>query len=129
MRKIQLEAKDQTPWVVLDKEKAILEIRGYSFPDEAHAFYDDIINWFAEYAKDPNPETKLVFDLIYANSTSLKFLNDILKKMDLIVAAGKIVNIEWIYVADDEDLQQLGMILRDFHKVPFTFLPKEVKDS
>ncbi|HEX7413455.1 MAG TPA: DUF1987 domain-containing protein [Bacteroidia bacterium] len=124
MRKIQLEAKDQTPWVILDKENSTLEIRGYSFPDEAHAFYDDIINWFAEYAKDPNPETKLIFDLIYANSTSLKFLNDILKKMDLIVAAGKKVEIEWHYVADDEDLLQLGNILRDFHKVPFTFLPK-----
>src|ERR1700676_3022979 len=125
MRKIKIEAKDQTPMVALDKENAVMEIRGYSFPDEAEEFYEDIINWFKEYAKEPNPETKLIFDLIYVNSTSVKFFNEILKKLDAIYADGKKVQVEWYYIPDDEDMQQLGVVLKDFHKVPFAILPKK----
>jgi hypothetical protein len=124
MRKIKVEAKDHTPSVVLDKENSIMEIRGYSYPDEAHKFYDDVINWFKEYATEPNPNTKLVFDFVYVNSTSIKFFNDILKKLDGIVAGGKSVQVEWYYMPDDEDMQQLGAVLKDFHKVSFTILPK-----
>jgi len=126
MRKIKIEAKDQTPSVILDKENSIMEIKGYSYPDEAHNFYDDIINWFKEYAADPNPDTKLIFDFVYVNSTSIKFFNDILKKLDEITAIGKTVQVEWYYAADDEDMQQLGGVLKDFHKVTFAILPKKI---
>ncbi len=126
MRKIKIKAKDQTPLVILDKESSIMEIKGYSYPDEAHNFYDDIINWFKEYSTDPNSNTKLTFDFAYVNSTSIKFFNDILKKLDSIAAAGKQVQVEWYYSADDEDMQQLGAVLKDFHKVPFSILPKNI---
>jgi hypothetical protein len=126
MRKIKIEAKDQTPAIILDKESSIMEIRGYSFPDEAHEFYDDIIDWFKEYSKDPNPDTKLVFDLIYVNSTSIKFFNDILKKLDGILINGKTAKVEWYYVSDDEDMQQLGAVLKDFHKTPLEIIPKKI---
>jgi hypothetical protein len=126
MRSIQIEAKDQTPLVILNKENSIMEIRGYSFPDEAHEFYDDIISWFKEYANDPNPDTKLVFDLVYVNSTSIKFLNDILKKLDGIVATGKTARVEWYYISDDEDMQQLGIVLKEFHKITFDIVPKRI---
>jgi len=126
MRKIKIEAKDQTPMVILDRENSIMEIRGYSFPDEAHAFYDDIINWFQEYTNEPNPDTKLIFDLVYVNSTTVKFFNDILKKLDAIIAPGKSVQVEWYYTSDDEDMQQLGAVLKDFHKIPFNIIPKKI---
>jgi len=120
MRKISIEARDNTPFVILDKENARMEIRGYSFPDDALGFYVEIVDWFKEYTKDPNPETKVVFDFKYVNSTSAKFINDILKKLDGIVAAGKNAGVEWLFDTDDEDIQQLGYTLKEFHKVPFT---------
>jgi hypothetical protein len=126
MRKIKIEAKDQTPMVILDKENSIMEFRGYSYPDEAHEFYDDVINWFREYSAEPNSDTKLIFDFVYVNSTSIKFFNDILKKLDAVAAAGKTVQVEWYYIPDDEDMQQLGAVLKDFHKVSFAILPKKI---
>ena len=101
-----------------------MEIRGYSFPDAAHEFYIEIIDWFKEYMKEPNVETKVIFDFKYVNSTSIKFINDILKKLDTIGELGKTVSVEWFFDSDDEDVQQLGMTLKEFHKVPFVFLPK-----
>ena len=126
MRKIKIEAKDQTPSVILDKESSIMEIKGYSYPDEAREFYREIIEWFKEYVKEPNAETKLIFDLVYVNSTSVKFFNDILKKLDTIVAEVKVVLVEWYYMPDDEDMQQLGAVLKDFHKSNFITIPKNL---
>jgi hypothetical protein len=126
MKKIEIAARDQTPFVILDKENCIFEIRGYSYPDEALEFYSEIINWFKEYIENPNAETKLVFDLIYVNSTSIKFINEILKKLDSILLTGKKVSVEWFYMPDDEDMQQLGNVLKDFHKVPVSVLAKKI---
>jgi hypothetical protein len=126
MKKIEIAARDQTPFVILDKENSIFEIRGYSYPDEALEFYSEIIDWFKEYIKNPNAETKLVFDLIYINSTSIKFINEILKKLDELLSTGKTVTVEWYFMPDDEDMQQLGTVLKDFHKTPITVSVKKI---
>lgn len=124
MRKISREATDQTPFVILDKENSKMEIRGYSFSDDSLGFYADIIKWFKEYSKEPNEETKVILDFKYVNSTSVKFIHDVLKKLDAISSAGKNVTVEWLYEADDEDIQQLGNTLKEFHTAPFHITPK-----
>ena len=124
MRQLRIEAREQTPLVILNKENSKMEIRGYSLPDSAHEFYDEIIAWFKEYAKNPNPVTNVIFDFYYVNSTSSKFINDILKELDNILADGKTVAVEWFFDSDDEDIEQLGIVLKEFHKVPFTISPK-----
>ncbi|MGZ3823245.1 MAG: DUF1987 domain-containing protein [Bacteroidia bacterium] len=120
MKKFYTEARDNTPRVILDNESGSLEITGYSFPDEAFVFYSDITEWVKEYVKNPAAETKMVFDFKYVNSTSVKFINDILKSLGKLAASGKKVSVEWLYDTDDEDIQQLGITLQEFHKVPFT---------
>ena len=125
MKKLEIPAKDQTPYIILDKESGVMEIRGYSYPDEALEFYTEIIEWFKEYVVNPNNETKIVFDLIYVNSTSIKFINEILKRLDEIVTLGKSARVDWLYMPDDEDMQQLGNVLKDFHKVPIAVTPKK----
>lgn len=130
MRKINIEARDNTPAVILDKETGKMEIKGYSFPDESYNFYTELIAWLKEYVKSPNPETKMVFDFKYVNSTSAKYVNDILKHLDLLVDSGKKASVEWLFDAEDEDIQQLGNTLKEFHKVPFTVSIKNVpKDN
>ena|ERR1700751_6169013 len=126
MKKIEIAARDQTPFVILDKENSVFEIRGYSYPDEALEFYSEIIDWFKEYIKNPNAETHLIFDLIYVNSTSIKFINEILKKIDELLATGKTVTVEWLFMPDDEDMQQLGSVLKDFHKTPIAVTAKKM---
>jgi hypothetical protein len=125
MKKISIEARDNTPAVILDKENGKMEIRGYSFPDEAFEFYNEIVSWFKDYEKDPNATTSMVFDFKYVNSTSAKYINDILKKLDAINASGKPVSIEWFFDEDDEDIQQLGNTLKEFHKATFAVTAKK----
>jgi hypothetical protein len=130
MKKLIIDARDNTPSVFLDKETGKLEIRGYSFPDESYNFYSEIIEWFKEYIKDPNAETKMIFDFKYVNSTSSKYINDILKHLDSIAAGGKSASVEWLFEEEDEDIQQLGTTLKEFHQVPFSVSLKTIpKDS
>ncbi len=123
--RIEVQATEQTPAVLLDKEKGILKIEGFSFPDSPHVFYTNIVSWFSGYCKSPNEETNLTFAFLYVNSTSIKFINDILKKMDSLAAAGKKVSVTWIVNPDDEDIEQLGQELKGLHTVPFRIIPKE----
>ena len=124
MNKLSIEAQDNTPSVILDKENSLIEIKGYSFPDDAYAFYDQIIEWFKEYVKDPNTHTKVVFDFKYVNSTSSKYINDILKKLDGINSEGKTASVDWLFDVDDEDIQQLGSTLKEFHALPINVMAK-----
>ena len=126
MIKLEIDAQERTPNVILDKEKGILEIRGYSYPDEALEFYSEIVAWFKDYAVDPNTQTKMVFDLVYVNSTSIKFINEILKTLDQIAVSGKTVSVDWFYQPEDDDMQQLGQVLKDFHKLTITLIEKKL---
>ncbi len=124
MKRISIAATDQTPFVILDKENSKMEIRGYSFSDDTLGFYSEIVRWFKEYSKEPNQETRVILDFKYVNSTSVKFINDLLKNLDAISANGKSVTVDWLHEADDEDVQQLGNTLKEFHTIAFNIIPK-----
>ena len=63
---------DHTPSVVLDKDAGIFEIAHRSLPENAIDFFDPIINWIKEYAKNPNKITEFSFKLEYYNTATSK---------------------------------------------------------
>lgn len=125
LKKIEIAATEQTPYVLLDKEKNELKIEGYSFPDSPYIFYGPVVDWFKEYCKSPNEETHLTFSFLYVNSTSVKFIHDVLKRLDSIFATGKKVSVTWLINPDDEDIEQLGLELKGLHKIPFDITLKK----
>jgi hypothetical protein len=125
LKKIEVEAGEQTPSVLLDKEKGIFKIEGFSFSDNPHIFYAPVVDWFKEYCNSPNEETQVVFNFVYVNSTSVKFINDILKLLDGLFVKGKTAGVTWHMNPDDEDIEQLGLELKGLHAVPFKIEPKD----
>lgn len=125
--KIEIEATELTPYVLLDSEKGLIKMEGYSYPDSPFIFYTDIIDWFRAYCARLPEETNVSFGFYYVNSTSVKFINEILKQMDKLADAGKRTMVTWYMRPDDEDIEQLGLELKGLHHVPFTFLTKEEK--
>lgn len=124
LEKIEIQAGEQTPYALFDKASGVMKIEGFSFSDSPYIFYTPLVEWFKEYCNQPNEETKVLFSFIYVNSTSVKFINDILKKMDELVTSGKKAVVEWQVSPDDEDIEQLGMELKTLHKVPFVITQK-----
>ena len=125
LSRIEIGGTEQTPHVILDKEESIFKMEGFSFPDTPFVFYADLIDWFKEYCQAPNEETHFVFAFLYVNSTSVKFIHDMLKRMDALIAEGRKARVTWMINPDDEDIEQLGQELKGLHKIPFQIVSQE----
>lgn len=89
-------------------ETGILEIGGKSIPERTAEFYEPVLEWIDEYLKSPNEETTLNIKLEYCNSSSTRYLMDILERIESLFKRGKKVVINWHYEEDDDDMLDLG---------------------
>ena len=53
MELLKIESSEDNPRIVLDRESNILEISGRSLPEDVNTFYEPMMSWIEEYAKDP----------------------------------------------------------------------------
>ena len=103
LRKIYRAKSDFYPRMVFDKEEGVFLIEGRSLPEDSEAVYGPVLEWFDEYSMQPNSETKMVFNLEYYNSASLRKFADILKKLKKISEeSGAKVSATWYYEDGDE---------------------------
>ena len=114
---------NECPTIILDKDKATFEITGQSLPEEAISFYTPVIDWFEHYIKEPLPETVMVLKLDYCNSSSTKAIADVLEVLEEHYKKGGKVEIQWMYMADDDDMLDVGKEFQEILKLPFTFIP------
>ena len=119
MKTISLDAKEDTPKVILNKTENKFEISGRSLPEDATIFYNPIYNWIKNYVKAPKPITEFHFNLEYFNSTSLKQLIKILFTLEEITNTGKIIKVIWHYNNNDELMLAKGEEIQSIVKVPF----------
>jgi hypothetical protein len=119
MEAIKIKGTEDTPNVVLDATDNVMEISGRSLPEDVSSFYGPILNWLAEYIKNPNPKTIFNFRLVYFNTASSKLILDILMKLEDLKNKGNEVLVKWYYPEDDEDMQEAGNEYADIVEVPF----------
>jgi len=119
---INIQGTDDTPSVVLDKDKGHFEISGRSLPEDVNMFYEPILEWIDKYAEDPNDRTEFNFKLEYFNTASSKVILDILLKFEEIAESGKDVVIKWHYHEDEEDMLEAGEEYSDIVEVPFDYV-------
>jgi hypothetical protein len=118
MEIINLEGTEDTPKIILDKDKGLFEISGRSLPEDAAEFYAPILEWLDKYQSAPNPETNFLFKLEYFNTASSKLILDILSKLDNIAGT----RVTWYYHEDDEDMEEAGEEFSELvENVPFEF--------
>ncbi len=134
MEKLILEETENTPMVLLDNENHEIRFKGDSRPEDVRKFYEPILDWLGEYEKhlyflkDQTNNIAVVanFEFEYFNSSSAKYLMDIIMKLSEI---SKIENINfklnWHYDAMDEDMLESGEEFQDMLGVPFNFIITE----
>ncbi len=121
MNRLFFKGTEETPYINLDKDENIFEIKGKSFMEDVQAYYEPIISWLEEYKKNPNPETVMYFEVEYINTASSKMFLDVLKELEDIHLDGNKVSIVWSYFEDDEDMESTGHEFNEMFEVPFTF--------
>lgn len=123
---INIKGTEDSPKVVLNKEKKEFEISGRSLPEDAEKFYTPIYSWIENYVKDPLSNTEFKFNLEYFNSSSVKQIVKILIRLEQIAKAGKSVRITWLYDIDDELIKLKGEEIKAILNIP---LELKINDS
>lgn len=119
MEIINLEGTEDTPKIILDKTNKIFEISGRSLPEDSADFYQPVLEWLREYAKDPLSETIFDFKLEYFNTASSKLILDILTALEDI----ENTKIQWYFYEDDEDMEEAGEEFSELVDVDFELKP------
>ena len=122
MEVINIKGTDDTPNVILDKDKKLFEISGRSLPEDVNMFYEPILNWIDKYAEEANDKTEFIINLEYFNTASSKIILDILLKFEEIAEKGNAVLIKWHYHEEEEDMLEAGEEYADIVEIPFEYV-------
>jgi len=125
METIIREGTPKTPYVRLDGENGLVEIKGRSIPENSVEFYKPLIDWLEKYGNEPSNETNVNIQLEYFNTSSSKCILDIFKRLELIHKKGNPVEINWYYEEDDEDMFEAGEDYQSIISIPFKMIEME----
>lgn len=110
------------PSIDFDAKKNQLDISGYSIPEDAKHFYSNLIIWTESYFKQKPKVVKLNFNFVYFNSSSSKYIFELLKVFQKAEKNGVEVNVTWRYEEDDEDMLESGQTYQQLTNLPFEFI-------
>lgn len=113
----------RTPWIILELGKIF--IMGRSIPENPNDFYRSVHGWVADYARDHNEKSKIELGFEYINTSSIKWIFTILRELSEMKEIAKNANVTWYYEHGDEDMCELGFILRSLVECPFIVVEVE----
>ena len=82
MEKITIEESSKTPFIAMDPDKGVIEIKGRSIPENSIEFYKPLIEWLNEYSESQMKSTQVKIKLEYFNTSSSKCILDIFKRLE-----------------------------------------------
>ncbi|MBR7067209.1 MAG: DUF1987 domain-containing protein [Bacteroidales bacterium] len=109
----------------IDFKPGFLTIEGRSIPENAILFYEPIIDWIEKYLQHPEALTKVNIKIEYLNSSSNRFLYNILKMFDDAYMAGSNIVVNWYYEEDDDTMRSTGLDFQSLVSLPYRLIPIE----
>jgi hypothetical protein len=129
MDNLEQKGSFKLPSLSLNANSGVLELAGKSIPERTSEFYDPVLAWLDEYIQSPQEETTLNIKLEYCNSSSTRYLMDILERLERLFKEGKKVTINWYYEEDDEDMLDLGQSYNVPLSIPINMILVPVDES
>lgn len=117
LAKYSAQATRRTPHVIL--ESGVIFIIGRSIPVNTGEFYRPVLEWIRNYVHSYRNPTKIEFGFEYINTSSTKWIFNIIKELSSANGLSEKTRIIWYYEQGDEDMCELGLILRSFVECPF----------
>ncbi|HIE16358.1 MAG TPA: DUF1987 domain-containing protein [Bacteroidales bacterium] len=126
MDKIIIEPTKKTPKIIIDSDKYYIEIIGNSLPENVRDFYLPLIEKIkavVDLWKKKFPD-KVIFliKLNYFNSSSTKFLFDMINTVITLKDTNIPINIDWYFEDGDDDLKEAGEELSEMLDYPFNYI-------
>lgn len=92
----------------IDFSAESLLFSGRSILENTEIFYRPVVNWLKAYLQNPEPLTRMVFQVDYINSASSHFVFRMVSMINEFKANGGNISIEWHYHEDDDNIKTLG---------------------
>ena len=121
------EPSKRTPWIIMEPGKIF--IMGRSIPENPGDFYRHVQAWITDYSKNYRGSTRITLGFEYINTASIKWIYTILRELSTVRAIADNASITWYYEEGDEDMKELGLILRSLVVSPFSMLEVEEMDK
>ncbi|HKK58410.1 MAG TPA: DUF1987 domain-containing protein [Salinivirga sp.] len=119
MEDLFYEATHSTPGIALNGSTGTIELYGRSIPENAINTYKPVLDWLDEYSVQPKETTTLNFKIEFFNTSSSKFILQILKKLEELHKQKFEVKVNWYY--NDDDILDLAQDYNELVKIPFAF--------
>lgn len=132
METLRIEPKHDSPLVIFDHNNEKLVMEGTMHPENIQKFMSPIMDWFNDFSKFKNPsEMNLIMEFFfkYLNSSSYKYLINILQKLIELQENGAKIHILWKYEDEDEDMKDRGLDLFEFTGLPLEYECIAVKEE
>jgi len=114
------EPTKRTPWIVLEPGR--LSIMGRSIIENPGTFYNPVHKWISDYIENRPEKTLIELGFEYINTGSLKWLYIILRELSDMKSLSENIRINWHYEHGDEDMCELGLIIKSLITCPFNIV-------
>ena len=121
------ELSKRTPWIILEPGRIF--VMGRSIPENPGDFYRHVQAWITEYSKKYRGKTKISLGFEYINTASMKWIYTILRELSQVNEIAGNATITWYFEQGDEDMKELGFILKSLVASPFTMIEVEEMDK
>jgi hypothetical protein len=91
------------PIISFNYQTGICDISGESYMEETYKFYDPIISWLKEFILE-NKTLEFNIKLTYFNTSSSRFISEILEILKKYKDKGGDVKVNWYYKNNDPDI-------------------------
>ena len=92
---------------------------GRSIPENPNDFYRPVQEWISSFVKNTTDKSKIDLGFEYINTSSIKWIFTILRELSEMKNIVENASVTWYYEHGDEDMCELGFILRSLVECPF----------
>jgi hypothetical protein len=124
MEPIKIEATFSTPKIWFDEITNNLYITGTSSPENAKEFYTPVMDWFNVLNQITTKiNITVIFDLKYFNSSSFRYIKDILIVIANLQKSYLGIVVVWNYYSEDSDMLEDAMLLSEITGATISYNP------
>jgi len=114
-----------TPSVQGNWRTGILTMAGDSYPENAKALYDEIIDWTQRYLEKSSQALALELKLHYLNTSSIKGMLDLCDLLEAAHRQGRSVKLTWYYHPENDRIPELAEDFKEDCTFPFVIQASE----
>lgn len=85
-------------------KEGLLRFSGNSYPENAVDFFQPLLNWVVDYLQIPRQQTLVEYRVNYFNTSSSKYLFQIMELINAFHQKGNTVNVVWVSNKENDEM-------------------------